>query len=351
MILFISRYPNEEGERDGMMQRVIAVDRRFADLERAYLWIRFFGNWRRTKESPSGRLTVHRVNFFLHFPFIIALASKSMGVYIHSVHNGLRSLPLYLHGNLFTDLHGLFPEEQAYYGKGFAALLYGWIERIAVRRSRGIIVVSDAMGEHLRGKYGGIGSRVYTVPIFDELPIGGRGEGGAGPIVALYSGGSQKWQNVDMMMEAMARMRERCSFVLLTPDLPYFERKIAEHGLGECVKTLTAAKSEVYGYYMGADLGFVLRDNSELNRAACPTKLVEYMACGLVPVVLEPGIGDFAARGYAWLSLERFTNGDLPSREELEAMRQTNYRVIASMRDSAAETMERVIADFTGKGG
>ena len=348
MFLFISNYPDEEGEKDGMMQRVMAVDRRFADRERAYLGISFFGHARRSKETLSDRLTVHRVNFFLHFLFIIRIALDSRGVYVHSVHNGLRALPLYLHGNVVTDLHGLFPEELAYYGKRVAALVYGVIERIAVRCSRSLIVVSDAMAEHLRGKYGGFKSRIYTVPIFDDFPIGRRDSGGADtPLVAIYSGGSQKWQNIELMMESMAGVRDRCSFVIMTPDLPYFERKITEYGLEEMTELLSVPKNAVYGHYLRADLGFVLRDDSPVNRAACPTKLVEYLACGVIPIVLEPGIGDFASRGYACLSLERFVKGNFPPRQELEGMRINNYRVITGMRDSAAETMGKVIADFT----
>ena len=352
MILFIANYPDKEGEKDGMMQRVVAVDRHFGDCERVYLAISFFGNRRRRTEILSDKLIVHRVNFFLHLPMILRLGLRARGIYVHSVHNGFRALPLYLLGNVVTDLHGVFPEELEYYGKKAGSALYGVIERIAVRRSRFLMVVTDAMAAHLRGKYGDFPAGTYTVPIFDDFPIGRTDtEGTPADLVAIYSGGGQKWQNVDLMMDAMARTRSDFSHVVLTPDVPFFERKAAEYGLSGRLRVLSVRKSEVYGHYLRADLGFVLRDDSVVNRAACPTKMVEYMACGVIPVVLQPEIGDFARRGYARIGLEQFVSGDLPSREKLEEMREHNYRLVQSMRDSADESMRRMVAEFIAPGG
>lgn len=350
MILFVSRYPDQEGEKDGMMQRVLAVDGRFSGMVRVYLGVSFFGNLRRRKVEISDRLTVLKVNFFLHFPMIMGLGFKACGIYVHSIHNGFRALPLYLFRNVVTDLHGVFPEELRYYGKRVGSLLYGVVEKIAVRRSRALVVVSDAMAEHLRGKYGDFPARLYTIPIFDDSPVGRADRDHAGPLVAIYSGGSQKWQNIDLMMEAMAKTLHEYSHVILTPDIRFFEGKLAEYGLSGRVKVLSVPKGDVYGYYHGADLGFVLRDASIVNRVACPTKLVEYLACGVIPIVLQPEIGDFARRGYACIDLRQFMHGDLPLREELADMRERNYRLLRSMRDSADEMMDRMVAEFVFEG-
>ncbi len=350
MILFISNYPDREGEKDGMMQRVLAVDRHFSGRDRVYLGVRFFGNLRpRTAEMPGG-LTVLKVNFFLHLSKIMRLGFNACGIYVHSVHNGFRALPLYFFRNVVTDLHGVFPEELRYYGKHAGALLYGVIEKIAVLRSRAVVVVSDAMAEHLRRKYGDFRARSYTVPIFDDSSIGRMDRDHSRPPVAVYSGGSQKWQNIDLMLEAMAETLHAYSHLILTPDIRFFEGKLADYGLSGRVELLSVPKGDVYGYYRGADLGFVLRDASIVNRAACPTKLVEYLACGVIPIVLQPEIGDFARRGYACIDLRQFTNGDLPPAEELAAMRETNYRVLQEMRDSAEEMMESMVAYFTLEG-
>lgn len=351
MVLFIANYPDREGGKDGMMQRVLAVDRQFIHMDRLYLSIRFFGNLRQRKEKPSDRLTVLKVNFFLHLPRIMRLAFEARRIYVHSIHNGFRSLPLYLFRNVVTDLHGVFPEELRYYGKRAGALLYGLVEWMAVRRSRALVAVSDVMAEHLRAKYRAFAARIYTIPIFDDTPIVRVERRDSGPLAVIYSGGSQKWQNVDKMMDAMAMTRQAHDYVILTPDIRFFEEHAAACGLSGKVRVLSVPKSEVYGHYHGADLGFVLRDGSIVNRAACPTKLVEYLACGVIPIVLQAEIGDFARRGYACIDLRRFVDGDLPSRAELAAMRAWNYRVLQEMRDAADGAMARLVGDITAGGG
>jgi glycosyltransferase involved in cell wall biosynthesis len=348
MILFISNYPDKEGEKDGMMQRVLAVDGHFSARDRVYLGIRFFGNLRQRKEETSDRVTVYRVNFFLHFLTIMRLGSAARGIYVHSIHNSFRALPLYLFRNVITDLHGVFPEELRYCGKRAGSLLYGTVEWVAVRCSRALVVVTDAMAEYYRTKYGRFKAVMHTIPIFDDFPIGRSGETEtAQPVTAIYAGGMQKWQNVDLMLQSLSRARQGVSCVILTPETEAFTRKLAGYGMINAVTLRSVAKSEVYNQYQRADLGFILRDDSIVNRVACPTKLVEYLACGVIPVVLQPLIGDFAARGYSVLSLERFDSGDLPSREEMEAMRRNNYRIIGEMRDAAAQAMKRMIAGFT----
>jgi glycosyltransferase involved in cell wall biosynthesis len=345
MILFVSNYPDNEARKDGMMQRVLAVDGHFSAWDRVYLGIRFFGNLRQRREQASDRVAVYRLNFFLHFLAIMRLGSAARCIYVHSIHNGFRALPLYLFRNVITDLHGVFPEELRYSGKRAGALLYGLVERVTVRCSRSLVVVTDAMAEHFRRKYGSFKAVVHTIPIFDDFPIGRTGESEAArPVTAIYAGGMQKWQNVDLMLQSLSRARQGVSCVILTPDVDAFARALAGYGMADAVTLRSADKGEVYDQYQRADLGFILRDDSVVNRVACPTKLVEYLACGVIPVVLQPLIGDFAAQGYSVLTLERFVSGDLPSREEMESMRRNNYHIIGAMRDAAARAMETMVA-------
>jgi hypothetical protein len=96
MILFVADYPGPENEKDGMMQRIAAVDARFSDVERSYLKISFVRFLRGEKNKRSDLLTVYRLNFFLHFLLIVYLACKANCIYVHSVGNALAILPFYL---------------------------------------------------------------------------------------------------------------------------------------------------------------------------------------------------------------------------------------------------------------
>jgi hypothetical protein len=345
MLLFIADYPDAASEKDGMMQRIMAIDRQFADVARSYLKVSLFRHLPGTRRC-SGNLTVYRLNLFRHLSTIVRLVLKATCIYIHSVGNALAILPLYLTRKMVTDMHGAVPEEFQLAGRRLAAARYVPVEWVAVRLSRAVVTVSGAMAEHLQRKYRLPRLRFFNVPIFDEVTQKQAARPERARPVVIYAGGAQAWQNVDLMLEAMARVQERCGFVVLTGDVDLFRHKIL--GMGMTGVTIASVpKSEVYGHYANADYGFVLRDDTTVNRVACPTKLVEYLSCGVIPIVLQPRIGDFDDRGYAYLTLDSFMNGAFPSEDELEAMKARNYAVIEDMKRGALNEMQRLV-EFCG---
>jgi glycosyltransferase involved in cell wall biosynthesis len=289
---------------------------------------------------------VYELNIFLHLPFVLYLGWRAKGIYVHSIHNSFRALPLYLYRNVITDMHGVFPEELHYYGKSLGASFYRQVERIVVFTSRAIVAVTGAMARHYQEKYGD-SFRIFIIPIFDEILVKrGPDNPVSGKLTVIYAGGAQKWQNIEAMMSAMRKTRYRFEFVILTADIPVFEQIVAEFGLQDKVNLRTVPKNQVYEYYVHADLGFILRDDDIVNQAACPTKLVEYLQCGVIPIVLQPNIGDFAENGYSYLTVAQFISESIPSRDELEAMRNNNYRVMERIRNSAYASMNALMADF-----
>lgn len=349
MLLFIADYPDASSERDGMMQRIVAVDSHFTDVERTYLKVSLVKYMRGEKEKRSELLTVYRLNLIRHLFVIIALALKANCIYVHSVGNALAILPLFLLRKIVTDMHGAVPEEFRLSGKRLAAIRYAPVEWVAVRCSRAIVTVSSAMAEHLRNKYKVAWLRSFNVPIFDEVAVpqdsSSRSKGDVPSVI--YAGGAQAWQNVDLMLQVIGKAQRRYDFIILTGDVGMFRQRLADMGL-TTVKVTSVPKSEVYDYYARADYGFVLRDDTVVNRVACPTKLVEYLACGVVPIVNQPRIGDFALKGYSYVTLENFINGELPSLAELEAMKVNNYRLVAAMKGDALQEMQRLVAFCRG---
>lgn len=61
---------------------------------------------------------------------------------------------------------------------------------------------------------------------------------------------------------------------------------------------------------------FVLRDDILVNQVACPTKIVEYLNYGIIPIVLSENIGDFKELGYEYLSINDF-NHNVAKRKSL----------------------------------
>ena len=117
MVVFVSDYPTEENQADGMMQRIAAVDSIFADQPRLYLKIAF-KHYFRPEARQQGLVRVERVNFFLHQSRIRRHFRDADCVYVHTVHQVLRALPQIRRFGKKTvvDVHGVVPEELAYLG-------------------------------------------------------------------------------------------------------------------------------------------------------------------------------------------------------------------------------------------
>jgi hypothetical protein len=90
----------------------------------------------------------------------------------------------------------------------------------------------------------------------------------------------------------------------------------------------TVPQDSVKERYLQSTYGFVLRGDNLINNVACPTKLVEYMFWGVIPIVIQPAIGDFMELGYQYLTLAEFVNGSLPDQERLCAMRIRNRELV-----------------------
>ena len=85
-------------------------------------------------------------------------------------------------------------------------------------------------------------------------------------------------------------------------------------------------------YYMKNDCGVVLRNDNIVNRVACPTKLIDYLQYGLIPIVLSPHIGDFYNLGYKYIEYDEIINhSNSYSKSKLNDMAIANYRILTKL--------------------
>jgi hypothetical protein len=305
----------------------MAIDGRFSDVPRRFLVISFRKHLSRKVVRHSELLEYEYLNAFIHVHRILKNAREANAVYVHSCYFVIRCLAIYfLFKNVITDLHGLVPEESKMRELGAEALIYSWVERLAVRRSATLIFVTDAMRDYFMHKYPGIKARLFTVPIFSDLPP-------APPSAkrdlrkAIYSGGLQTWQCVEEILDIVSRVDgKKWNFLFLTPQVDELSRACLERSISN-VEIRSAGRSELPLEYATASFGFILREHSIVNIAACPTKLIEYLHFGVIPIVSEISIGDFKASGYQYIAAQDFAVGRLPSSEDQEAMRRANRDV------------------------
>ncbi|MDR2051747.1 MAG: glycosyltransferase [Deltaproteobacteria bacterium] len=344
-IIFFGGYFYREREQDGYFQRIAAIDSLFDDTLRIYVdfharpayyevrWI--------TRPAPSTVVfscTGSRLRLVRIAVCIAVLAIRYRRIYFHSVLAmrwpffyllripGMRSV---------MDVHGVVPEEFRYHNDFYSAVRFEKLEGFAIRYARFIIVVTESMGHYLRLKYREcLRGRLASFPILPiVMPESGHTKRNAEKPVVVYAGGLHKWQLLPRMAEAIAKQPNLCLYRIFTPQPEEFRKLLPEH-LRDYPTILVDSKSreELMFHYQSCDYGFILRDDCVVNHVACPTKLVEYMAVGIVPIVNCPKIGDFAEKGFRYITLADFERGILPDEKTRRCMASENLVIYERMK-------------------
>ncbi len=319
MLLVLANYPDEHTRHEGMSQRVIAIDRLCTGRKRSYLTVSHRLYWNAEVEQLADDMVQYRYNLFRHFPLIVKLIKQADTLYFHSAINVLPLLPFFgfirKRAHVVLDAHGVVPEELHYQGAAGKSRLYGIAERRILRRADHVVTVSDAMTAHFRHKYPDWKRRAVRYPILPahldgDAPAMEAAMPGDNRIHVIYSGNLQSWQNIDLMVSLIKEhLDHRVKYTLLTGQVAELEKRLLDVGiqLGENIRVLTVSPAELRGYYQSAHYGFMLRDDMLINRVACPTKMVEYLFYGIIPIVKSSHIGDFEDMGYEYLSCQDFS--------------------------------------------
>lgn len=329
MIVFIAPFPALSDEKDGMVQRIASIDALVGDRPRVYLDISFRRFWSK-RTHRFGEATVFQLNGLLHFFSIVSWLKKASVVYIHSVFNAAVAMPAYWVARPITDLHGVVPEELVFQGYRGRARLLEFVERVVLRRSAVVIHVTANMKQHFRMKYNRQSTADLIIPILPKL-TDARGQrenmlsAKRDPNAVIYAGGLQAWQNVSMMLEAAAAVPQ-LNFEFLSGEALAL-KQLAEFNNIVKYTCKSVAPSQVPSRYLCSTYGFILRDAMILNKVACPTKLVEYLYWGVIPIVLTPDIGDFNELGFEFVLLDDFKLGLFPDNIEAERIRIGNRKI------------------------
>lgn len=331
MILFLSKFPQTESEyRDGFFQRVASIDQFYQKNERIYLDISLFHNWEKKVSKNDLRVEVS-CNILLHFFFILNCFNKSSFVYIQSIYNAIYSIVFILIFNKFfvLDLHGVVPEELMMKNKRIHTLVAEFIECTLFKKINVCIAVTNKMAIHYKKKYPLSRCQyiVYAIlPSHLNKKVNYDNDYLSDKVEIIYSGNTQIWQNVDIMLEAIKRnLDNKFRFTILTGEPDQILEKIKELKIDVSQLLVKSVKpNELEDYYRKSHYGFVLRDDILVNQVACPTKIIEYLTYGIIPIVLSEKIGDFEDYGYEYIMLDEL-NKQLPlrkSRKNLEVIQE-----------------------------
>jgi GT2 family glycosyltransferase len=344
--------PITADERDGYSQRVITVDSALADCPRIYL---------RVDESRRGNPAIVQLmpdlwrldiadRDALGEAILRAVIGGARGVYVHSLFGiaarSVRESLTHRTGKLLLDLHGVVPEEYELYDDPFNAQLFDSWEAEIARELDHLICVSSRMAEHFVAKHNVLRNEPIICPAFsDTQPTKSEGRIYNSRPCAIYAGGTAKWQQIGKMIDLIASARDHADFLILSPDPEVIARELMRHSLrpnSPGIISRSATHAEVLKAYERCDFGILLRDGSVVNRVACPTKLLEYLAFGLIPVLDSTQVGDVVDLGMAFVDCDTFRRGEIPSITERHRMILTNFSVLARLRRQWKDGLDKI---------
>lgn len=358
-ILFLAKYPDTHERKDGFFQRVLRVDLIFKDYLRIYL------NIQRTKPefniiqindrcyqinlSPEMEINEDLLKFFALSVSIVYAHS------IYSINNKISQILFANSHNAVWDVHGAVPEEVGCLSKAnniFFTKRISSTELFAYSNSKLIIGVSNKLIQHLKQKYAMCEKHPITLlmPIFT-------GEFNEDLLkkmivkkpVVIYSGGTQVWQLVPQMLQYVHENKNIYDFIFLVPDPINIMKLYSRLFNGEVFPGVLKSvdPEEVFQYYKMTHFGLVFREDNIINNVACPTKLIEYLANGIIPIVNSRNIGDFNDLGYITLN---YKDKILLSEVEFNKIININFQLIKQLHSKielAKNELQRLAQEVT----
>lgn len=243
---------------------------------------------------------------------LFGIALRIRGIHGHgqgATAVGVLARRMGLHCWVVFDAHGVGPEEYAFSTSDPDRRMIAQLEseeKAVLQLADEVICVSRAMQEHYREKYEIKCEQWSVVPcatneaaswnvqdrarLRQQLKVEGR-------FVFVYAGSYRKYQMADEMVtlfEAIKQDLSEAYFLILTGDRDRFARVASARGLAvDDYSIFSLSHEQVLQTLPVADVGFLLRADSPVNRVASPTKFAEYCICG-VPVLLTPYVGDYS---------------------------------------------------------
>lgn len=190
--------------------------------------------------------------------------------------------------------------------------VYKRAEQVIARSADRIFCVSEVMADDFRLSYPNAAARIRSSPNnpgpefvtavsearqVDQALLRASLALPKDAAILLYAGNLQVWQRIDRLVQLtkeLVAMSTDFHVVCLTSRSDDMARLFGGTGMTPSRVTIRSVPHEMIpGYLVAADWLYLLRDRSEINRVACPTKAVEYLHSGR-PLIVSTDLGDIS---------------------------------------------------------
>ena len=165
---------------------------------------------------------------------------------------------------------------------------FAWtiFEILALRYCDFNIFVSEAIREHFFKKYGYKKKNYFIMPCFNEvLDESSINEDHYKEPSFVYTGGLQKWQCFEKILDMFKKIQEEmptATLTIFTASIDEAQKEMVKRGIKGVVKYVPY--KQLGGEISKIKYGFLIREDNEVNRVATPTKMNSYLANGVIPV-------------------------------------------------------------------
>lgn len=169
-----------------------------------------------------------------------------------------------------------------------------FVERCSAQRSSAVVTLTGSAIDELDERYGGaVSSKATVITTCVDLDRFVASPLPPMPLRVLISGTVNRYYDVSSMLDLVTELRRRrpVELVVASPCATDWEVELA----GVEATRISAAPGEMVDLVASCHLGLsVCRDDAGVSlKAAMPTKIGEFLACGR-PVVVNPGLCDAA---------------------------------------------------------
>jgi hypothetical protein len=351
MICFLGPSPRNRGTI-GYLQRVRQVDQIFSSFDRIYLDFAkppYVGLKTYFSNTRPASLVLDTANS-KHVDLIESLLRDCRSIYAHSL---FKIQPIERHleasglwNKVILDVHGTVPEEFAMADNQESFNIFSSLEKTALQKAMAFVTVSDAMSEHLKQKYSHLKFNTICLPnVSPSLrDFTHKDVSHLSKATIVYSGGADPWQNTIRMLETAQEQEESFYFKFFTHSPKAWR---AQPGYKKTFEKFAPkaiwSRKEMTAILLKAQLGFVLRDDSVINQVACPTKMIEYFEHGVLPIVLQPRIGDFEKLGFKYVLLKNLPAHNRIWKESFQSDIEKNYQVAELLHTKASEGAKELV--------
>lgn len=252
--------------------------------------------------------------------------------------------------NFSLDIHGATPEEeQELNGVGYD--YWNKIEYEAIKHSDRIICVSNSLTKHLEKKHNiDIANKTIVIGV-STLNVNNLDYNNYLNNISfnndkknniVYSGGIQKWQNVDYIIDKLLG-NSNFNYNFFTHDYVQLINDINKKNKYKYVSMIKSFNNidELNNNYKNNMFGFLLRDESVINNVSSPTKLCDYIINNLVPVLFKNNlcIGDYV--GIKYVDTDFILNNNELTSEEYMTIINHNKNILLNLNKLYMENIEK----------